>query len=59
MSISNSSLLIRVLKIVLSRFGRIVVSGNKHLSGAEGKVVVCNHVGWADPLPMGCNLVIG
>lgn len=53
MSISNPSFFIRVLKIVLPRFGRVTVRGNEHLSGAEGKVVVCNHVGWADPLWLG------
>ena len=53
MSITNPSLFIRVLKIVLSRFGRVTVSGTEHLDGAEGKVVVCNHVGWADPLWVG------
>lgn len=30
-----------------------MVSGTEHLDGAEGKVVVCNHVGWADPLWVG------
>ncbi len=53
MSISSPSLFIRVLKVVLSRFGMVTVSGIEHLSGAEGKVVVCNHVGWADPLWVG------
>lgn len=53
MPISNPSLFIRVLKIVLSRFGRVMVTGAEYLDGSEGKVVVCNHVGWADPLWVG------
>lgn len=53
MSIANPSLFIRVLKIVLARFGRVMVEGIEHLDGPEGKVVVCNHVGWADPLWVG------
>lgn len=47
------SLFIRLLKALLSRFGRVTVSGAEHLDGPEGKVVVCNHVGWADPLWVG------
>jgi 1-acyl-sn-glycerol-3-phosphate acyltransferase len=46
-------LFIRVLKIVMSRFGRVMVSGVEHLDGEEGKIVVCNHIGWADPLWIG------
>ncbi|WP_083384675.1 lysophospholipid acyltransferase family protein [Cupriavidus sp. USMAHM13] len=53
MSVSNPSLFIRVLKVVLSRFGRVTVSGVENLYGPEGKIVVCNHVGWADPLWIG------
>ena len=53
MSIANPSLFIRVLKVVLSRFGRVIVSGAEHLDGEKGMVVVCNHVGWADPLWVG------
>lgn len=53
MPISNPSLFVRVLKVVLSRFGKVKVSGIEHLDGPDGKVVVCNHVGWADPLWMG------
>jgi len=49
----KASLFIRVLKALLSRFGRVTVSGVEHLRGPEGKVVVCNHVGWADPLWVG------
>lgn len=37
----------------MSRLGRVSVSGAEHLEGACGKVVVCNHVGWVDPLWMG------
>ena len=47
------SLFIRLLKALLTRFGRVSVSGAEHLDGAEGKIVVCNHVGWADPLWVG------
>jgi 1-acyl-sn-glycerol-3-phosphate acyltransferase len=47
------TLFIRLLKALLSRFGRVTVSGAENLDGPEGKVVVCNHVGWADPLWMG------
>lgn len=39
--------------MVLSRFGRVTVSGVEHLYGTEGKIVVCNHIGWADPLWVG------
>jgi len=53
MPISNPSLFIRVLRVVLSRFGKVKVGGIEHLYGPEGKVVVCNHVGWADPLWVG------
>lgn len=53
MSSLKPSLFISTLKIVLSRFGRVTVSGIEHLCGPEGKVVVCNHVGWADPLWLG------
>lgn len=47
------SLFIRLLKALLSRLGRVTVSGVEHLCGPDGKVVVCNHVGWADPLWVG------
>ena len=47
------SLFIRILKALMSRLGRVSVSGAEHLEGASGKVVVCNHVGWVDPLWMG------
>lgn len=50
---SKQSLFIRMLRAVLSRLGRVSVSGIEHLSGPEGKIVVCNHVGWADPLWVG------
>jgi 1-acyl-sn-glycerol-3-phosphate acyltransferase len=52
-SSSKSSLFIRVLKTLLSRLGKVTVSGVEYLDGQEGKVVVCNHIGWADPLWMG------
>lgn len=50
---SKPSLFIRLLKVLLTRLGRVTVSGAEHLCGHEGKVVVCNHVGWADPLWVG------
>jgi 1-acyl-sn-glycerol-3-phosphate acyltransferase len=53
MSSHQPSLFIRLLKALLSRFGRVTVHGAEHLDGPEGKVVVCNHVGWADPLWVG------
>jgi 1-acyl-sn-glycerol-3-phosphate acyltransferase len=52
-SSSKSSIFIRVLKTLLSRLGKVTVSGVEYLDGQEGKVVVCNHLGWADPLWMG------
>lgn len=47
------SLFIRTLKLVMSRFGKVKVIGAGNLDSPVGKVVVCNHVGWADPLWMG------
>ncbi|NOU15784.1 MAG: 1-acyl-sn-glycerol-3-phosphate acyltransferase [Methylococcaceae bacterium] len=47
---TSSSVFIGSLKILLSRLGKVTISGAEHLSGPEGKIVVCNHVGWADPL---------
>ena len=47
------SLFIRFLKALLSRFGKVTVTGAEHLDSPEGKIVVCNHVGWADPLWVG------
>jgi len=49
-SSSKSSIFILVLKIFLSRFGKVTISGAEHLNGPAGKIVVCNHIGWADPL---------
>jgi len=46
-------LFIRVLKTLMSRLGRVTVTGAEHLDGPLGKIVVCNHVGWVDPLWMG------
>lgn len=37
----------------MSRLGKVTVNGAENLDGPEGKVVVCNHAGWADPLWMG------
>ncbi len=53
LSSHQPTLFIRLLKALLSRFGRVTVKGVEHLDGPEGKVVVCNHVGWADPLWVG------
>lgn len=47
------SLFIRMLRFILSRVGRVSVNGVEHLAGTRGKIVVCNHVGWVDPLWMG------
>jgi 1-acyl-sn-glycerol-3-phosphate acyltransferase len=44
---------IRVLHALMNRLGRVEVSGVEHLAGSAGMVVVCNHVGWADPLWVG------
>ncbi len=49
----NPTLFIRLLKLLLSRLGRVTVTGAEHLDGPSGKIVVCNHVGWADPLWLG------
>jgi 1-acyl-sn-glycerol-3-phosphate acyltransferase len=49
----NPSLFIRLLKRVMSQFGHVTVIGAEHLHGPLGKVIVCNHVGWADPLWVG------
>jgi 1-acyl-sn-glycerol-3-phosphate acyltransferase len=47
------SLFIRLLKRSMSLFGTVIVSGSEHLEGAGGKIVVCNHVGYVDPLWVG------
>jgi 1-acyl-sn-glycerol-3-phosphate acyltransferase len=52
-TIPKQSLFIRALKALLSRFGKVTVNGIEHLGGPTGKIVVCNHVGWADPLWVG------
>lgn len=44
---------IRVLKRLMSLLGNVTVIGSEHLNGPLGKVVVCNHIGWADPLWVG------
>jgi 1-acyl-sn-glycerol-3-phosphate acyltransferase len=44
---------IRVLHALMGWVGRVEVSGIEHLGGSGGMVVVCNHVGWADPLWVG------
>lgn len=52
-SLEKPTLFIRVLKILLSRVGRVTVRGTENLDGRKGQIVVCNHVGWADPLWVG------
>jgi len=44
---------IRVLKSLMSLLGKVTVTGSEHLNGPLGKIVVCNHVGWVDPLWVG------
>ena len=44
---------IRVLKSLMSLVGKVTVTGSEHLDGPVGKIVVCNHVGWVDPLWIG------
>lgn len=50
---SRPSTFIRVLKALMSLLGKVKVTGGHNLDGPIGKVVVCNHVGWADPLWLG------
>lgn len=49
----KTSFFIHMLKALLSRLGKVEVSGIEHLDGHAGKIVVCNHMGWADPLWVG------
>ncbi|MGT2495025.1 lysophospholipid acyltransferase family protein [Cupriavidus basilensis] len=49
----NPPLFLRVLKCLLSVVGKVTVTGAEHLGGPVGKVIVCNHVGWMDPLWIG------
>ena len=44
---------IRVLHAGMQRLARVEVNGAAHLDLAGGMIVVCNHVGWADPLWVG------
>jgi len=44
---------IRILYRVMTPFGRMQVRGLEHLDGPGGRVIVCNHVGWLDPLWVG------
>lgn len=37
----------------MSLLGKVTVTGSEHLNGPLGKVVVCNHVGYVDPLWVG------
>src|ERR1019366_6190235 len=42
-----------VLKSLMSLIGKVTVTGSEHLEGPVGKIVVCIHVGWVDPLWIG------
>ena len=44
---------IRWLHAAMTPFARVHVEGLHNLDAAPGLVVVCNHVGWADPLWVG------
>ncbi|NHZ98462.1 1-acyl-sn-glycerol-3-phosphate acyltransferase [Massilia sp. CCM 8734] len=44
---------IRVLRRLMSLLGKVTVTGSEHLNGPLGKVIVCNHVGYVDPLWVG------
>jgi len=44
---------IRWLHAAMTPFARVRVEGLHNLDAAAGMVVVCNHVGWADPLWVG------
>jgi len=44
---------IRGLHACMTPFARVQTRGLQHLDAAPGLVVVCNHVGWADPLWVG------
>lgn len=49
----NNTIFTKVLAFLLRRLGRLKVEGLEHLNGPGGKVIVCNHVGWSDPLWIG------
>ncbi len=53
MEVYSPPFFIRLLKHLLSRFGKVTVSGAEYLDDDDGAIVVCNHVGWADPLWLG------
>lgn len=53
MDVYSPPFFIRLLKHLLSRFGKVTVSGAEYLDDVDGAIVVCNHVGWADPLWLG------
>lgn len=42
------------LRFLLNRVGKLDVTGKEHLESPRGKVIVCNHMGWLDPLWVGC-----
>jgi len=44
---------IRGLHWLMTFLARVEVQGAEHLDTPGGKVVVCNHVGWVDPLWVG------
>lgn len=52
-AVSRPSRFIRWLHAAMTPFARVQVEGLHNLDVAPGLVVVCNHVGWADPLWVG------
>lgn len=47
------TLFTRSLGLLLRRVGKLEIQGKEHLATPGGKVIVCNHVGWLDPLWVG------
>jgi len=52
-AVEQPSRFIRWLHAAMTPFARVHIEGAHHLDVAGGLVVVCNHVGWADPLWVG------
>lgn len=52
-ALQKPNLFVRILRVLMSRVARVTVTGAEHLDGPGGKIVVCNHVGWSDPLWVG------
>jgi 1-acyl-sn-glycerol-3-phosphate acyltransferase len=50
---ATPSRFIRTLYVLMTPLARVEVRGAEHLDEPGGKVVVCNHVGWVDPLWVG------